>query len=41
VTTAAPLSDVAVRFGFFDQAHLGRWCKRVYGLTPAELRDGR
>ncbi len=29
-----PISQVAVEAGFFDQAHLTRHFKRVYGVTP-------
>ena len=30
-------ADVAADAGFFDQAHLVRDCKEMYGLTPARL----
>jgi AraC family transcriptional regulator len=36
--TSVPLSDVAMRAGFFDQSHMTRVVKRFLGLTPAELR---
>jgi AraC family transcriptional regulator len=35
-----PLSEIAGECGFFDQAHMGRWVKRVTGSTPGELRGG-
>jgi AraC-like DNA-binding protein/quercetin dioxygenase-like cupin family protein len=47
VATRIPIQQIATDCGFFDQAHLGRWCKRAFGLSPAELRrttsvgDGR
>ncbi|KFF48437.1 AraC family transcriptional regulator [Salinicola sp. JS01] len=31
-------AEVAARFGFADQSHLGRWFRRAYGLTPADYR---
>jgi AraC-like DNA-binding protein/quercetin dioxygenase-like cupin family protein len=34
----APIKQIAVECGFFDQAHLTRWCKRAFGLSPGELR---
>src|SRR5215207_1673957 len=36
--TAVPLSDVAMRAGFFDQSHMTRVVKRFLGVTPAALR---
>ena len=30
-----PPADAAVECGFADQAHLGRWFRRVHGITPA------
>jgi AraC-like DNA-binding protein/quercetin dioxygenase-like cupin family protein len=33
-----PLSEIACDCGFFDQAHMGRWVKRLTGLTPGEIR---
>jgi AraC family transcriptional regulator len=36
--TLVPLSDVAMRAGFFDQAHMTRVVKRFLGVTPAVLR---
>jgi AraC-like DNA-binding protein len=33
-----PLSDVAARTGFADQAHLTRWFGRYYGITPGDYR---
>ena len=36
--TSVPLTDVAMRAGFFDQSHMTRVVKRFLGLTPAALR---
>ena len=36
--TSVPLSDVAMRAGFFDQSHMTRVVKRFLGVTPAEVR---
>jgi AraC family transcriptional regulator len=36
---ALSLSDVAAACGFFDQAHLIRHFRRVFGMTPAAFRD--
>ncbi len=36
--TAVPLTDVAMRAGFFDQSHMTRVVKRFLGVTPASLR---
>ena len=37
-STTTPLSDVAVRAGFFDQSHMTRVVKQFLGVTPAALR---
>ena len=37
-TSAIPLSDVAMRAGFFDQSHMTRVVKQFLGVTPAALR---
>jgi AraC family transcriptional regulator len=37
-STSAPLTDVAMRAGFFDQSHMTRVVKRFLGVTPAVLR---
>ncbi|HKO49526.1 MAG TPA: helix-turn-helix transcriptional regulator, partial [Polyangiaceae bacterium] len=29
-------ADVAAQYGFFDQSHLTRHFKRLWGLTPAQ-----
>ena len=39
--TSIPLTDVAMRAGFFDQSHMTRVVKRFLGLTPAALRRQR
>ena len=36
--TELPLAEVAMRAGFTDQSHLGRWIKRTTGLSPRRLR---
>ncbi|NIP59877.1 MAG: helix-turn-helix domain-containing protein [Gemmatimonadetes bacterium] len=36
-----PLSRVALRAGFADQSHMGRWVRRYVGSTPGALRGGR
>lgn len=36
-----PLSWVALRAGFVDQSHMGRWVRRYLGTTPGALRGGR
>jgi AraC-like DNA-binding protein len=38
LSEALPLSVVALRAGFADQAHLTRVFKRYYGLTPGQYR---
>jgi AraC family transcriptional regulator len=37
-SSSAPLTDVAMRAGFFDQSHMTRVVKRFLGVTPAMLR---
>lgn len=37
----ASLSDVALRTGFADQAHLTRFFKRQFGVTPGALQRSR
>ena len=39
--TSVPLTDVAMRAGFFDQSHMTRVVKRFLGVTPAALRRHR
>ena len=36
--TNAPLSEISLRFGFFDQSHFSRVFKRHVGMTPAQFR---
>lgn len=36
--TRLPLTDVAMRAGFFDQSHMTRVLKHFLGTTPAALR---
>jgi AraC-like DNA-binding protein len=33
-----PAAEVAASVGFADQAHLTRWFRRYYGITPGEYR---
>lgn len=40
-TTDLPISAVAAKAGFADQAHLTRWFRRVTGATPAAYRRAR
>jgi AraC-like DNA-binding protein len=35
-----PPARVAAAVGFADQAHLTRWFRRVYGITPAMFQSG-
>jgi AraC family transcriptional regulator len=37
-TSRAPIKQIAVEAGFYDQAHLGRCFKRRYGVSPGEMR---
>ncbi len=34
--TGMSLADAAIASGFSDQAHLTRWYKRIYGVTPGK-----
>jgi AraC family transcriptional regulator len=34
----APLSEVAVAAGFYDQSHMNRVFRRMVGRTPGEYR---
>ena len=36
--TDTPISEIGLRFGFFDQSHFSRVFKRHTGLTPAAFR---
>jgi AraC-like DNA-binding protein len=38
LTDGLPIAEVAAAVGFADQAHLTRWFKRYYGVTPGEFR---
>jgi AraC-like DNA-binding protein len=40
VLAGQPLSEIALRLGFYDQAHFSRLFRRTYGLPPARLRQG-
>lgn len=37
-TTDAPLSEIALAVGFFDQSHFARTLKKFTGMTPSEYR---
>jgi len=41
LTTDAPLSDIALRCGFSDQAHLCKHFRQAAGQTPAAWRRAR
>ncbi len=34
----AAVADSAAAYGFADQAHLTRWFRRCYGITPGAYR---
>jgi AraC-like DNA-binding protein len=34
------IAAVAAETGFSDQSHLGRWFRRVFGVTPGRFRAG-
>ena len=34
----APIAEIALTAGFYDQGHFSRTFKRVLGLTPSEYR---
>lgn len=36
--TARPLSEIAIESGFYDQSHLNRYFKRVFGVTPGHYQ---
>ncbi|HEY9283822.1 MAG TPA: AraC family transcriptional regulator [Pyrinomonadaceae bacterium] len=38
-TSDAPLSEIAVAAGFFDQSHFGRTFKLLTGMSPAAYRE--
>jgi AraC family transcriptional regulator len=38
VTSGAPLSEIGLRSGFFDQSHFSKVFRRHTGMTPAEYR---
>ncbi|MBD1869496.1 helix-turn-helix domain-containing protein [Leptolyngbya sp. FACHB-541] len=37
--TATPLCEIATDHGFYDQSHLNRHFKRVFGVTPGQYRE--
>jgi AraC-like DNA-binding protein/quercetin dioxygenase-like cupin family protein len=37
-SSRAPIKQIAAEAGFYDQAHLGRWFKRRFGISPAAVR---
>lgn len=36
----APIKTIAAEFGFIDQSHLNRYCKRYFNATPRQIRSG-
>jgi len=38
LTSCAPLSEISLRSGFFDQSHFSKVFRRHTGMTPAEYR---
>jgi AraC-like DNA-binding protein len=36
-----PMSDIAYRFGFSDQAQFSRLFKAMFGQTPSSYRAGQ
>ena len=37
--TGEPIAAVAAETGFADQSHLGRWFRRIFGVTPGQYRS--
>jgi AraC-like DNA-binding protein len=35
-----PIAEVAIQTGFADQSHLGRFFRRIFGVTPGRYRAG-
>lgn len=38
IKTSLPINDIALRCGFFDNAHFGHFFKSVYGISPGKFR---
>ena len=38
LAAGTPAAEAAAAVGFADQAHLTRWFRRYYGITPGEYR---
>jgi AraC family transcriptional regulator len=38
IRTPLPINDIALRCGFFDNAHFGRFFKSVHGISPGKFR---
>jgi AraC-like DNA-binding protein len=38
IVAGHPVAEAAIRAGFADQAHLTRWFRRCYGITPGTYR---
>jgi AraC-like DNA-binding protein len=41
LASGATVADAAAATGFADQAHLTRWFRRCYGITPGAYRAAR
>jgi AraC-like DNA-binding protein len=39
IAAGRPVAEAAVEAGFADQAHLTRWFRRCYGITPGTFRQ--
>lgn len=35
-----PIKTIVTEFGFIDQSHLNRYCKRYFNATPLQIRNG-
>jgi AraC family transcriptional regulator len=38
VGSSRPISTIAAEHGFYDQSHLGRHCRRRFGVSPISIR---
>lgn len=37
----APIKTIVTEFGFIDQPHLNKYCKRYFNATPLQIRNGK